>query len=192
MSVKKQVYKLILTDSVVQELIQNGGGEVRVNTALFPDLNTIDQEFWMYHTPYGLPGDELIILEDYAIREVSQTSDGFYTIIEYKDGTRIKKQSRTPASITPKGCWLNANTMPTCFSRINALVQDINMSVDNSQWIYTISQTNLATIELGWSLGGDCGCLTGVPPIIGGNNDNMGSSIITNPNSNCCPNINNY
>lgn len=158
MSVKKQVFKLVLTDTVVQEILQNGGGEIRVNTSVYPDLNTVDQEYWKFHTPYGLPGDELVILEDYAIREVSQTSDGFYTVIEYKDGTRIRQQSRVSAAITPKGCWLTANTMPACFSRVNAVIQSVDMSIDNTQWIYIISQTNLPTVDIDWTLGaGDVG-----------------------------------
>lgn len=165
MAVKKQVYKLVLTDAVVQEILQNGGGEVRVNTTLYPDLNTIDQEYWKFHSPYGSPGDELILLEDFAVREVAQNSEGFYTVVEYKDGTQIKRQSRAPMSLTPKGCWLNACSMPTCFSRVTALIQDVQMSIDNSQWIFTISQTNLPIVEIDWSLddtgsviGSNCNC----------------------------------
>lgn len=158
MPVKKQVYKLILTDSVVQEILQSGGGEVRISTAQFPDLNTVDQEYWKFHSPYGQPGDELIILEDYAIRKISQTSKGFYTTIEYKDGMTVEKQSRVACAITPEGCWINANAMPTCFSRLQAVIQSIDMSIDNSQWIFIISQTNLPTIELDWGFDGTPGC----------------------------------
>lgn len=181
MPVKKQIFKLILTDPVVQEILQNGGGEIRINTSLYPDLNSIDQEYWKYHSPYGSPGDELIILEDYAIREVGQTSAGFYTVLEYRDGTQIKRPSRVAGTITPKNCFLNASSMPSCFSRITALIQDIEMSIDNSQWIFIISQTNLPTMEFDWSLDDNGNVLgnTVINPCNGG-----GGSITTPINTN--------
>lgn len=140
MAVKKQLIKLVLTDSVIQELLQNKGGEVKINTSLYPDLNTVEQQYWKFHTPYGVPGDELLILEDYAIREVSQTAEGYFIVIEYRDGSKVKKQVSYCTSVTPKDCWLTANTMPCCYSRLHAVIQDIQMSVDNTQWIYVISQ----------------------------------------------------
>ena len=158
MGVKKQIFTMELTDAVIQEIIQNGGGEIHISTSEYQDLNSLDTQYWKFHSPYGVPGDELIVLEDYAIREFSQTSHGFFATLEYRDGSTIKKRSRTPLAITPQGNWLRANTMPTFFPRCSLLVQDVQLAVDCSCWIFVTSQLNLPTIDLDWDITSSCRC----------------------------------
>ena len=160
MAVKKQTLTMVLTNVVIQEIMQSSGGVIHLSNSLYPDLDTVDTQYWKFHSPFGAPGDELIILEDYAIREVGQNSNGFYAIIEYKDGLQVKKAIGAPAAINPKGSWLNANTMPTCYSRCKVLIQDIQMAPDNSEWLFIVSLLNLPSVQFNFSTvaNADCNC----------------------------------
>ena len=40
MGVKKQIFTMELTDAVIQEIIQNGGGEIHISTSEYQDLNS--------------------------------------------------------------------------------------------------------------------------------------------------------
>lgn len=159
MSIKKQVLTMVLTNTVIQDILQSSGGTIHLSTSLYPDLDTVDPQYWKFHSPFGYPGDELIILEDYAVREAGQNNTGFYAVIEYKDGLQIKKNVSAPTAITPTGSWLNANTMPVCYSRCRVLIQDIQMAPDNSEWMFIVSLLTLPSIQFGFNtVSSTCGC----------------------------------
>lgn len=145
-SVEKRITKVELNESVITQLVTGKGGLLRLPTANFPELNALEQQYWPFHSPYGAPGDELWVVEDYRIVKVCSTNEGCKLTLEFRDSTQVVLDSKFNMALTPEGTWIPAASMPPDLSRLKLLLQSVACSGDYSEWQFTTVHLNPITL----------------------------------------------
>lgn len=135
-TLKKRTIAITLTQEELGLLLTNSGGQIKLATAPYQELNDFDNIYWAFHNPWGLPGDELVVQEEYRIAKVCQTLDGYSVTVQYRDDTTRVFDSKITMALTPKGSWIQSKDMPDFLVRCRLLIQQVTMT-DNS-WFFTV------------------------------------------------------
>jgi hypothetical protein len=138
--VEKNITFLNTVSSIVEDLISNSGGTIRESTNKYTGLNEISDNYWKYHTPYGVQGDEIILREDYRFTKICQTTKGYTITVEYRSGETVSFEQDRSYPLTPDGTFISSESMPQWASRLVVVITDVQMSVDNTEWIFTVSK----------------------------------------------------
>lgn len=104
--------------------------------------NNYDEEYYKYHSPYGNPGDEIYVVEDYIIKKICILNDKNIITVEYTidDETRIF-ETYNSYSVTPQSYSNSFVNMPKEFVRFILIIDEIIFSPTN--WIIKVFCKNL-------------------------------------------------
>lgn len=144
-AIEKRVTRVEFTSDVITQLITGKGGVLKLPTTNQSGLDVFDKQFWAFHTPYGSPGDELWVVEDYRVVKVCATLEGYKVTMEFKDGTQVVVDYKYNVALTAEGSWIPAASMPPELSRLKLLIQSIACSGDYSEWQFTTVHLNPVT-----------------------------------------------
>ncbi len=126
--------------TTIQTLISGSGGILQLDTANYPDLNSLNQSYWVDHSPWGVPGDTLWVQEQFKVVQSCDILTGstveYGITIEYED-VATQTVTHTSSSALSLNGFISANNMQKWQSRLKLEIQGISMTAGYVEWEFT-------------------------------------------------------
>lgn len=135
---KKLTTYINLTKEEITGLLAGTNNSLTISTQTYPELDQFEQGYWKFHSPWGNPGDELLVKEPYKITRLCQDATGYFATIEYQDGTSVVFPVATPLALTAKDTFISAENIPNSLIRCKLLIQDVQLAVDGNSWVFVV------------------------------------------------------